>query len=266
MVVYLDTLVLLNLLLDYLLLLLAGRIAGAALCRWRIALAAGLGSLYAGAVVWPGWPFLAHPLIRLGVGVLMVLIAYATEGRLLRLTILFFALSAALGGGLYALQLMWPGAGRLDLKYVLLFAAAAYCLLSLAGRKLARHGPRELRPVVVRLGDRSAHITALVDNGNTLTDPMTGKGVMVAEGSRLAPLLPPEVDFDHPCQCFPALKDPQRFRLLPYRAVGVDRGLLLAVRADGVRVGGRDMGERLVALSPTPVSDGGGYHALIFEE
>ena len=54
-----------------------------------------------------------------------------------------------------------------------------------------------------------------------------------------------------------------RFRLLPYRSVGVDRGLLLAVRADALELDGQGRGPALVALSPTPVSDGGGYQALI---
>jgi stage II sporulation protein GA (sporulation sigma-E factor processing peptidase) len=54
-----------------------------------------------------------------------------------------------------------------------------------------------------------------------------------------------------------------RFRLLPYRTVGVDRGLLLAVRVDRLLINKTDCGPRLVALSPTAVSDGGGYQALI---
>ena len=48
-----------------------------------------------------------------------------------------------------------------------------------------------------------------------------------------------------------------------YRSVGVDRGLLLAVRVDQVQVGEEDRGPMLAALSPTPVSDGGGYRALL---
>jgi stage II sporulation protein GA (sporulation sigma-E factor processing peptidase) len=52
-----------------------------------------------------------------------------------------------------------------------------------------------------------------------------------------------------------------RFSLLPYRAVGVERGVLLAVRMDRVIIGEREEGT-LVALSPTPVSDGGGYRVL----
>jgi stage II sporulation protein GA (sporulation sigma-E factor processing peptidase) len=39
--------------------------------------------------------------------------------------------------------------------------------------------------------------------------------------------------------------------------------MLLAVRVDGLQIGGQNCHTRLVALSPTPVSDGGGYQALI---
>ena len=54
-----------------------------------------------------------------------------------------------------------------------------------------------------------------------------------------------------------------RCRLLPYQAVGVECGMLLALRLDDVRVGTEDYGGILVALSPTRLSDGGGYSALI---
>lgn len=262
--IYLDSLLLVNLILDYLLLLLTGRVAGAVLRRGRLALAAALGSVYAAACVLlpPVW---GHPLIRVCVGVGMVLVGYGHCRRFFRLIPLFFALSAALGGGLYALELLGVTI-TLDVRYILLFAAAAYFLLSLAGRKLARHAPGELRQVDISLGEHRVRLTALVDSGNTLTDPMTGAGVVVAQGERLAPLLPPEADYKRPCQAFPTLRDPRRFRLLPYRAVGVEGGLLLAVKADGVRVDGKELGQRLVALSPTPVSDGGGFDALLFEE
>lgn len=53
--------------------------------------------------------------------------------------------------------------------------------------------------------------------------------------------------------------------MLPYRAVGVEYGMLLAVRTDRVELGSRKLEGLLVALSPTPVSDGGGYQALIGE-
>ena len=40
-------------------------------------------------------------------------------------------------------------------------------------------------------------------------------------------------------------------------------GLLLAVRVDEAAWGGQRRPRCLCALSPTPLSDGGGYHALV---
>ena len=40
-------------------------------------------------------------------------------------------------------------------------------------------------------------------------------------------------------------------------------GLLLALRLDRAQVGAEDYGGILVALSPTRLSDGGGYSALV---
>ena len=53
-----------------------------------------------------------------------------------------------------------------------------------------------------------------------------------------------------------------RWRLVPYRAVGVPGGLLLAARSDYIEINGRRYPRTPVALSEHPVSDGGGYHAL----
>lgn len=266
MTVYIDSLFLLDFVIDYLLLLLTGRVTGSPLRRWRIALAAVLGGGYSVFCVVSGAPILSHPVFKLAVAVLLVLLAYGHCHRLLRCVLIFLALSAAFGGGLYALELMMGAPLTLSLPSILLFSIATYGVLSLAGRKLARHSPAELRRVTIRLGSRSAILTALLDNGNTLTDPMTGQGVPVVEGDSLASLLPPEADYRHPAQCFQALPDPGAFRLLPYRSVGVDRGLLLAVRADAVEVEGKPFPSRLIALSPTPVSDTGTYQALLFEE
>ena len=61
-VIYIDTLFLLNALVDYLLLLAAARLAGEPLRRIRFALGAALGGAYAVAIFLPGLFFLSHPL------------------------------------------------------------------------------------------------------------------------------------------------------------------------------------------------------------
>lgn len=282
-VIYVDTLFLLNAVIDYLLLLCAARLAGEPLRRLRFALGAALGGLYAVALFLPGLSFLSHPLCRLASAALMLVTAYGGSRRLLRQSMLFLALTCAFGGGVVAIGLM-GGQGLslgesgvfyspLDLKMVLLSAAACYLALGLVFQRAGKHTALsgELVPAALFLGDRRVELTALVDTGNTLTDPATGRAVMVAEGDSLTPLFPGDCRPDKADLLDPAGGMARlgtgtwqsRFRLLPYRAVGVDRGLLLALRVDRAVLGGRDRGALLVALSPTPVSDGGGYRALI---
>ena len=269
-VIYVDTLFLLNALVDYLLLLASARLAGEPLARLRFLLGAVLGGAYAVAIFLPGLAFLARPLCRLASAVLIVLAAFWRSRRLLRQVVIFFALSSAFGGGvslsggvLYS---------EMDLKIVLLSAAGCYGVLTLVFQRVGRHtGPSgELKPVRLTLGERHVDMTALVDTGNTLTDPVTGRPVLVAEAEGVETLLPPGVrpeaaELRDPAGVLERLEDPwrRRFCLLPYRCVGVDRGLLLCLRLDRVQVGEEDRGPMLAALSPTPVSDGGGYRVLI---
>ena len=72
-VVYIDALFLLNLIVNYLLLLAAAKLAGEPLRRLRLAAGAALGGLYAAAIFFPGMGFLTHPLCKLGAAVLMLL-------------------------------------------------------------------------------------------------------------------------------------------------------------------------------------------------
>lgn len=266
MTVYIDSLFLLDFIIDYLLLLLTGKVTGSPLVRWRLFLSAALGGIYSVLCVISGLSVLIHPLLKLAAAVFLVLLAYGHCRHLLRCTLVFLTLSAALGGGLYALSLIAGNPLPFTVPSLLFFSAVAYAVLSVAGRKLTRHAPSEFRKISIRLGSRSVCLTALVDTGNTLADPISGQGVLVAEGDALTPLLPPQADYRHPTQCFENLPDPGRFRLLPYRSVGVDGGLLLAVRTDSLMVNGKPFPNRLVALSPTPVSDTGTYQALLFEE
>ena len=282
-VIYVDTLFLLNGTVDYLLLLSAARLAGEPLRRLRFGAGAVLGGLYAVALFLPGMGFLNHPLCRLAAAALMLVTAYGGSRRLVRQGGLFLALTCAFGGGVAAISML-GGEGlelgeqgvfysALDLKMVLLSAAVCYVLLTLFFQRLGRHTrlSGELVSVRLELGERRVELTALVDTGNTLSDPASGLPALVAEGERLAPLLPGGQplgpgEMEDPAGTMARLGRGEwrrRFCLLPYRSVGVDRGLLLGLRLDHLVVEGADQGPAVAALSPTPVSDGGGYGALI---
>ena len=183
-VVYLDRVVLLNLAVDYLLLLATARLAGLPLRRGRLALAAALGALYAAAVFLPGCRMLAHPACRLAAGVAVCRMAWRRECRPWRLTALFFLLSGALAGLLLAAGLAAGSPGAIlsrvyyaDISWpVLLGSAIGFgLLLHLVFRQGARHEGGELMDVTVSLQGRRLRLRALHDTGNTLRDPVSGQ-------------------------------------------------------------------------------------------
>ena len=93
-----------------------------------------------------------------------------------------------------------------------------------------------------------------------VTDPVTGKGVLVADAGSAETLLGlTKAQLADPVGTVASGILPG-LRLIPYRAVGVAGGLLLAVRLEGVRIGNRSA-DTLVAFAPEGLD--GTYRALI---
>lgn len=273
-VVYIDLLFLLNLVANYLLLLGAGRVTGSILRRWRIAIGAGAGAMYAVAVFLPGLEWLSALPCKIASGILMALIAYGGEPGLLRVTAAFFGASAGLAGAVLGVELVGGTSltvkngvfySQVDIRLLLLLFVLCYFVLSIFFRRIGRHSGRELVKLEITLSGKRIGLTALCDSGHTLTDPATNRTVVVADWRYLSSFLPKEVAVDQPVESVKRCHELgiRGIYLIPYRAVGVNSGMLLAFRAEEVKVGNKRLGTLLVALSPNPVDDGGGYQALI---
>ena len=270
-VVYADSVFCLNALMDYLLLLSTARLAGIPLRRRRYALAALLGGAYAVACFLPGASFLAFTPVKAAAGVLLALVAFGGEERLLRLTVLLFAVSCAMAGCVLGLGLLSgasvPAANGIfytdvSFRVLLIAATAAYFTMTVVFRAAASQSVAgRLLPVEISIGGRKASLTALYDSGNSLRDPVSGEGVLVVSCGAADGVLPKEARWVLTRE---ALADPAAAlvqlrqaapelapRLLPYRTVGTAGGLLLAVRTDCITVVGEAHQGALMALAPT---------------
>ena len=265
MVVYLDSVFVLNAVMDYVLCLVTGRLAGIRLCRWRY-LAAGLvGGLYSVAVFLPGCAFLSEIPVKLAAGILMSLIAYGGEDHPARLILLRFAA----GSG----EMVMRGIFYTDVdgRTLLIAATSVYLVITLVFKTAAKHGTRgELLEIRVSLNGRTASMTALQDSGNDLRNPMDGRPILVVAPGVLDGVLPSEVRskitskrLEAPVELLEPLMEaaPElKPQLLPYRAVGTSGGLLLTIRTEWVEIYGTRHSGILAALSPTVL--GNGYTAL----
>lgn len=252
MTVYLDLVVLLNFGVDFFLLMGAGRLCGFPANPGKSALAALLGGIYAGICLLPEFRFLGNILWRLTVLAAMSVIAFGWNRSALRRGALFVLLSMALGG----IALGINSGGFLSL----ITSAAGVSLLCALGfrGKAARGGYARVK---LRLGDRCKVMNALRDTGNLLTDPVTGRGVLVAGADIAREMLGlTEEELRSPVETMAKMERPG-LRLIPYRAVGQPLGMLLAVKMDEVRIDGEESGT-LVAFAPQKIGSAEGYQAL----
>lgn len=276
MVVYLDLAFLLNCTADAAALYVTARLAGLPVRRKRVLLAGALGGVYGALCAFPPLRVLGNFFPQIAVAFGLVLLTFGRRGPVLRELLLFILLSCTLGGAMLAfIRLIQENGGLealklLDWRAFFVVSGMCYLVLSVVFRGGARHAVAgELCPFTVELDGKEAAFTALLDTGHTLTDPATGEPVLIAQAAALDPLWSPwqravlaRLEEKGAIWCLERLGEPGRWRLLSYRAVGVSAGLLLCFRADRAAGDGEDMPRLTVAISPTPVSDGGGYTAL----
>ncbi len=251
--VYLDLAVLLNFVVDWLLLVATNRFYADAPGGKRTVLAAALGAAYAGACLLPGFAFLGKFLWRLVSLAGMSVCAFGCGRRALHKGVLFALLNMALGG--IAAGLGQPG------FWGVLAAAAGLCALCAAAFRGEQTGMAYV-PVELSYRGVRVRLTALRDTGNTLCDPVTGQAVLVASAHAAERLLGlTEKQLRDPIRTIVEAPLPG-MRLIPYRAVGQDGGMLLAIRLSDVVIDGK-RGAAVVAFAPAGLDGNGNYQALL---
>ena len=253
--VYVDLYFLINVSMDFLCLLITGRLLHQRQSPLRMLLAAGLGGGYAvGALLLSGGGvsgFAADLLAA--VGICAVAFLHRREGlwRLLRTSLIFALISMALGGIMTALYSLL---NRLNLPLEVLdtdtLSVWIFGLLALVAGALTARGGRwmgmsqkaeAVRLSVVLFGTR-VELCAMVDTGNLLTDPISGRGVIVAERSRIAHALPPLLGGDRMpgegeiCELLRTDRSAaSRIRLIPTKTA-TGEGMMVAILPDSITV------------------------------
>lgn len=230
MLVYLDLVVLLNFLVDYLLLLGTNRLAGFPCQSKRLLPAAALGGLYSAGCMLPGFRFLGNILWRVVSLAGIAGLAFGWNRSTLKRCGVFVLLSMALGG-------IALGIGRANIPSLVLAAAGVWILCRVAfGGSI---GQASYVPVEINHGKTSVSLIALQDSGNTLRDPITGEQVLIISSDVAEKLTGfTKNQLRNPLETitrYPAAG----LRLIPYRAVGQAGGMLLGMRFDDVKVGSR---------------------------
>ena len=209
--VYIDLYFLINLSMDFLCLTITGALMHRRVVRWRALVGAVLGAAYAVVALLWGWGGFWGFLGDLAAGFVMASAVFAGKGTraptIVRAAAILCVCSMVLGGvmtGLYSflnrleLPLEAIGEDGVAVWVFVLVSAIAGVVTARGGRLLGV--AQKIRSVRVELTlfGKSVELRAMVDSGNLLRDPISGKSVIVVELSKLSGILPPTLF--HACE------------------------------------------------------------------
>lgn len=284
--VYVDVLFCVNLFVNYFLLLFTVRMVHKTVKKRRVFAGALLGAIYSLFIFFPHMSILSSAFAKLifSFSILMAVFGVTSARLFFKALACFYSANFAFAGIMLALWLALSPPGMMVNNGVVYFnispviliagAALAYLILILIGKFTRRHAPVQTRyTVTVEANGETATLDALMDTGNSLTDLMSEKPVLLAEYRAVQKLIPtglrpvfesPSSAASQPLMQSDALRD-IHFRMIPFDSVG-GGGLLPAFQTDRILIKGGpnevcDQGI-YVAVSPRPFA-GGEYDALL---
>lgn len=275
-VVYLDSLFVLNFALDYILVALTADLCGIWCPGRRQTAAAALGALLAVVLYIPKVPVLPGLVLRLGSCLAVCRTAFPRErGRgLLRCCSLLFVLTAALAGVVGALIAMTGGTAPAEVRNGVVWlavplskqlaaAAICWCLLRILFHRGSLTEGRRHRVITIREGDVRLRLRALVDTGNLLRDPISGRQVILVDPETLSSLLPLENGMDPVEQLGMLSALCPRFSLMHFRTAGREDGMLITWRPSDILENDKPLEGYIIGIAPAPLVLGDGCRAII---
>lgn len=245
LIVYIDVYFMVNGSFDFCVLWLLARLQKRRQRLWRLLAGAAVGGLGAALMLY----FSALPLVLRAIlqyvllPWLMLVLSFGFSGKknFFHQLFAFYGMAFFLGGALLALGQEGKGFAS-----ALLATAVVGCFLGAAWPIVQKRQQELLREyeVAISFGGSWVKGCALLDTGNRLREPISGKPVMLAEFSAVKPGLSEHLiktlstfeDWSLKREGEEYPEDYRKIRFIPYRAVGTTHGLLPGIEAKQVKI------------------------------
>ncbi len=296
MVLYMDVLLLENLVINYLILYVTAKFSRVRVSSLRLFIGAAVGALYvAFIIVQPGMKIYYTTLAKILLSFFIVAITFSPRKVLpfLKTLVIFYISTFIFAGAVLAFLFFNQQGGfvRNGIVYVPGYSRWFSVFLGIVTVGIIINIFREviqsriskdklLIPVKIAFDNRMIDLSALVDTGNSLKDPLTNMPVMVVEFKALEELLPAEIksifenskenDLSSVTATISKSKWFSRFRLIPFSSLGKENGMLIGFKPDFIEVGEeeekRDIKNVIVGIYNRTLSRNEQYKALLGPE
>ncbi len=284
-VVYIDVLFALNLGVNYLLLILTAGVGGIFTKRLRLALGALLGAILSVILFFLPISGVMALLSKVMLCFAISAVSFGVKGgkeRFLRICLLFCAISCAFAGIIYGASTLL-GSGTLSLvngvpyapislRMVLVGSLIAYIVLSIVFGSAKLKPQASFAQLEIERGGRKILLKALLDSGNLLRDPISGKGVIVLSAQTISALFDgaaqsvlqsadnravPET-FSTLCEC-----GVEGIRLMSCKTAAQNGQMLMIFKCDSIKIDGKYTENHLLGISSVDILTAKGCRAIM---
>lgn len=255
MTIYIDIVLLENLVMNYIILLGTGYIIKARIKHIKLIISSLIGAIYALLAYMEIFPIYANFITKMILAICMIYIAFNPKKikGLIKELIVFFLVSFSLGGCAFALLYMIKPQeifvkdgvyiGVYPLKIALLGGITGFVITYISFKVVKNHITKNeiIYNAIIKIEDKKLEIKVLLDTGNMLKDPITGDTVIIIEKEKLYDILPLELlnnidnffEFDNKI-----IKNEYqtRLRIIPFTSVGKRNGMMVGIKADYVSI------------------------------
>ena len=291
MIIYAEYVFLENFIMNYFILSLTGKFAKFKSKRIKFIMASSLGALYAFVIFFPSLHFLFSVLMKIACSMLIIIVCFTPYHfkDFFRLMGIFYLVTLVFGGAGFALFYFNNFNGiisngifyiaNISIKNIFISCGVAYILIQFSWGYIQDQLSREqiLMDVSIEINTKKADLRGIVDTGNSLIDPISKYPVMIVEYNAIKDILPTEIKdilLDNKIfnleQIITQLNGSSwvtRFRIIPYRALGTENGMLIGFKPDNVLIYNdkyyRDIKDIIVAIYNRNLSKTGDYRSLL---
>ena len=259
MTIYIDIVLIENLLMNYIILFATGVILKIHIKHVRLILASFVGAIYTIIAYISGLKIYSNFFLKLILSVIIIYIAFNPNQlkKLLKYTLMFYLTSFVFGGAAFALiyivkpQEILENNGLVlnsnSLKVIFISAIIAFIVV-IIGFKIVKNkiSAKDMYcDLKIKINNKNIETKAMIDTGNFLKEPITNTPVIVVEHTLLYDCIPKEIlnhmesilggDFSEiPGQ----VKEEyvSRLKVIPFSSLGKQNGMLLGIKAEKVIV------------------------------
>lgn len=290
MTIYIDIVLIENLMMNFIILLATGLILKERISVIRLLLASLLGAIYAVVSYLSILEMYSSMILKIILSIVMIYIAFnpQTMKKMWKDILLFYLTSFVFGGAAFALIyivrpqdiLMRNGLflGTYPLKTIVLGAIIAFIIIMTAFTVVKSKITKKdmFCEVEIELNNKKIETTAMIDTGNLLKEPITNTPVIVVEHTLLYDCIPKEI-LNHLDELlggeFNNIPEPikeeyiAKLKLIPFSSLGKQNGMLIGMKAEAITIKDMDKEETkeniIIGIYNKSLTKRGEYRALM---